>query len=73
MDKQTIQNNIRVLNAKLNDMIAKMKKRNTVKNNRGQGNRRNTRVNLLPPPPPISGSRVKRMAANIEAKVAAQR
>ena len=72
MEKQTIQNNIRVLNAKLNDMIAKMKKRNTVKNNRGQVNRRNTRVNLLPPAP-ISGSRVKRMAANIEAKVARQR
>jgi hypothetical protein len=72
MDKQTIQDNIRNLNNKLNAMINKMKKRNTVKNNRPQVNHRNTRagrLNLMP----ATGSRVRRMAANIEAKVAAQR
>ena len=48
-----------------------MKKRNTFKNNRSQANVRNTRagrLNLLP----AQGSRVKRMAGNIEAKIAAQ-
>ena len=53
-------------------MINKMKKRNTFKNNRSQANVRNTRagrLNLLP----AQGSRVKRMAGNIEAKIAAQR
>jgi hypothetical protein len=72
MDNQTIQNNIRTLNTKLNEMINKMKKRNTIKNNRAQVNTRNTRagrLNLLP----ARGSRVQRMAANIEAKIAAQR
>lgn len=72
MDTQSIQNNIRTLNVKLNAMINKMKKRNTFKNNRSQANQRNTRagrLNLLP----AQGSRVQRMAGNIEAKIAAQR
>lgn len=85
MDTQSIQNNIRTLNVKLNAMINKMKKRNTFKNNRGLPNLRNTfknnrglsnlrntragRLNLLP----AKGSRVQRMAGNIEAKIEAQR
>ena len=56
-------------------MINKMKKRNTFKNNRGLPNLRNTsagRLNLLPAAP-VRGSRVQRMAGNIETKIAAQK